>query len=245
MNSCRFALLHHAPKRGIHARENYLAAYQNKQLNQIVIPGSHDAGIYGLDKENVKTQELDIGGQAMAGVRFFDMRIATAKSGWGNSATYEQKSYHLDGSLVNNSSHSVRKHLPGGNKDVKSHQNISHAGGWGGDTLGQMLTQAKGFVDTHPTEFLIMKFSKCFNLQNVLDKCLEVLKGSQFQTDWTCNLNTQPVSTLAGHVITLFDEKALASLKLDYSSGRYFGCFTFKEIYDKKSNTPRALRTKL
>lgn len=220
--------------------ENYLAGFQNKKLNQIVIPGSHDAGIYGLDKDNVKTQKLDIGEQAMAGVRFFDMRIATNKSGIGPLASYEQRSYHLDGKLVNDSSHSIRKHLPGGDKSVKSHQNVSLFGGWGADTLGQMLSQAKNFVDTHPTEFLIMKFSKCYNLENVVAKCIEVLQGSQFKSRTMCNLNVTKVSKLAGHVITLFDPKALSELNLNNTSGTYDGCFRFKELYDKKSNTPKA-----
>lgn len=220
--------------------ENYLAPFQTKQLNQIVIPGSHDAGIYGLDKDNVKTQKLDIGEQAMAGVRFFDMRIATSKSGIGPSASYEQRSYHLDGKLVKDNSHAIRRHLPGGEKDVKSHQNVSAFGGWGADTLGEMLLQAKAFVDTHPTEFLMMKFSKCYNLGNVVAKCLEVLQGSQFKSRTVCNLNETTVSVLAGHVITLFDPKELAKLKLDYASGDYDGCLTFKELFDKKSNIPRA-----
>jgi hypothetical protein len=55
-----------------------------------------------------------------------------------------------------------------------------------------------------------------------------------------CNLNIQPVSTLAGHVITLFDSKELAKLKLNYASGNYDGCLTFRELFDKKSNVPKA-----
>jgi hypothetical protein len=70
-----------------------------------------------------------------------------------------------------------------------------------------------------------------------------VLGGSQFKSRIVCNLNTQQVSDLAGHVITLFDPKALAKLRLDrqfgWISGKYDGCFTFRELYDKKSNTTR------
>lgn len=70
----------------------FLGHYANKQLNQIVFPGSHDAGIYGQGKDNVITQSLDIAGQANAGVRFFDLRIATVKRSDGS---FDQKSYHL------------------------------------------------------------------------------------------------------------------------------------------------------
>src|SRR4051794_18116244 len=49
----------------------------DKRLNDIVMAGSHDAGITG-GGSNVQTQDLDIGGQASAGVRLFDLRIAGA-----------------------------------------------------------------------------------------------------------------------------------------------------------------------
>lgn len=216
--------------------ENYLAPYQNKALNQIVIPGSHDAGIYGDGKDNVITQELNIFQQAFAGVRFFDMRIATVKTGIGPWAKYEQRSYHLDGKLVKDNSHTIRKHLPGGDKSVPSHQNVSHLGGWGGDTLGDMLDQAKSFVRTHRTEFLILKFSKCYNLANVVAKCIEVLGDYQLMPKQIpCNLNIQKVKYLAGHVITLFDAKELTKLALPQgpdSPAR--GCLTYRELWEKK-----------
>ena len=67
----------------------FLRQFAAKQLNQIVFPGAHDAGIYGEGKSNVITQSLNIGEQASAGVRFFDMRIATVLRSDG---TYEQRS---------------------------------------------------------------------------------------------------------------------------------------------------------
>ena len=60
----------------------------SKQLNEIVVAGSHDAGITS-GGTNVKTQALDIGEQAQAGVRVFDLRIA-ATSVPGQRARFAQ-----------------------------------------------------------------------------------------------------------------------------------------------------------
>ncbi len=214
----------------------FLRQFAAKQLNQIVFPGAHDAGIYGEGKSNVITQSLNIGEQASAGVRFFDMRIATVLRSDG---TYEQRSYHLDGSLVKNQKH--KNAQPG---EVASHQKVAAFGGWGQDTLSQMLNQAKMYVTANPSEFLILKFSKCFNLQNVVDACVDVLGDKQFNHNVAAsapiNLNTRVVNSLAGFVITLFDPTALAGLNLPPGSARYSGCLTFGELYDKDTKSSKA-----
>jgi hypothetical protein len=58
-------------------------------LNQIVMPGSHDAGLYEVTKmagagkmggnSRIKTQSLTIKGQLEAGSRFFDLRVYKRK----------------------------------------------------------------------------------------------------------------------------------------------------------------------
>lgn len=61
----------------------------NKTLQDIAIPGSHDAGIgpdveygtFGVNENNVKTQQLDIGGQLAQGVRWFDIRPVVGDGG--------------------------------------------------------------------------------------------------------------------------------------------------------------------
>lgn len=205
--------------------EHYLANFQQKRLNEVILPGSHDAGIYGEGKDNVITQELDIGEQAMAGVRFFDLRIATVKKGILPGAEKEQRAYHLNQGLVV------------GRKSSSS-QNVSHLGGWG-DSLTAMLNQAKHFVTTHPNEFLILKFSKCYNLDNVVDTCLTVLGDKHFNPRAKVNLNMMPVSRLAGNVITLFSESDIAGLKLDNRDHRYSGLIPFRELYDKKTKSSK------
>jgi hypothetical protein len=219
--------------------ENYLAAFQNKRLNEVIIPGSHDAGIYGEGKQNVITQKLDIEGQAMAGVRWFDLRIAIQKSGFGPWAKYEQRAYHLDQSLVRNESHFIRRHLPGGDKSVKSHQNVSHLGGWG-DSLQAMIAQARVFLGAHKTEFLIFKFSKSYGLDQIVETCVDELGEYQYNPRARVNLNMMQVKQFGGKVITLFPEKELAKLGLNNQNHRYSGCLPFRELYNKKSNSVSA-----
>lgn len=199
---------------------NYLESLANKRLNEVVIPGSHDAGIYGKGKDNVITQDLNILQQASVGIRFFDLRIASLKTGFGASAKVEQRAYHLDQSLI------VGK--------KSSSQSVAHAGGWG-DNLSAMLGQARDFVDAHPNEFLILKFSKCFNLQGVVDTCLAVLGDKQFNPRAKVNLNMMLVKNLKGKVITLFAESDIAKLKLDNSNHRYSGLIPFRELFDKET----------
>lgn len=203
--------------------EHYLSDFQHKRLNEVVIPGSHDAGIYGTGKNNVITQNLDIGEQAMAGVRFFDLRIASEKRGIVNKKI-EQRAYHLKQDLVM------------GKKSES--QSVSHMGGWG-DTLTSMLKQAHQFVTSHPNEFLILKFSKSYNLDNVVDTCLEILGNKQFNPRTTVNLNMLKVSQLAGKVITLFAEKDLAKLNLNNHDHRYSGLIPFRELYDEETGRCR------
>ncbi|MFG6489776.1 hypothetical protein ACG04R_24075 [Roseateles sp. BYS78W] len=213
----------------------FLSHYANKQLNQIVFPGAHDAGIYGQGKDNVITQSLNISDQANAGVRFFDLRIATVKRSDGS---FEQKSYHLGGGVINN------KHKGAQPGQVQSHQNVSHLGGWGQDTLTDMLTQAKNYVTKNPTEFLILKFSKCYNLKDVVDTCVRVLGDTQFNYNKSggapVNLNTRTVGSLAGKVITLFAPSDLEELGFVIRGQIYSGCLSFGELFDKKTKSSRA-----
>ena len=69
----------------------------DKQLNQIVFAGSHDAAISGAGlAANVQTQKLDIAGQAEAGVRLFDIRIGAAKlkGSVGGNRQAELRAFH-------------------------------------------------------------------------------------------------------------------------------------------------------
>lgn len=205
------------------AGNDYLAHYQHKQLNEVVIPGAHDAGVYTANKGNVRTQSLNIGEQASAGCRFFDLRIATHKTKVGGRTVYEHQAYHLDGKLVT------------GKKDKS--QGVSHAGGWGG-RLSDMLIQARNFVMQNKTEFLILKFSKCFDWEHIGETAVAVLDGYHYKGGG--NLNNKKVRDLSGQVITVFDEPAaqiLAPLKQRLGA-RADGLLTIRALFDGKQSQP-------
>jgi hypothetical protein len=73
----------------------------DKRLNEIVMAGSHDAGI-ASGAANAKTQSLDIFLQATAGVRLFDLRIAarTVSSGGVLGKEAQMKAYHAGGPVA-------------------------------------------------------------------------------------------------------------------------------------------------
>lgn len=76
---------------------NYYELGPDKCLNEVVMAGSHDAGITS-GGSNSQTQSVDIHGQATAGVRIFDLRIpaATVAETTGGTKNAELKSFHAD-----------------------------------------------------------------------------------------------------------------------------------------------------
>ncbi|MBL8308573.1 MAG: hypothetical protein JNM33_17900 [Rubrivivax sp.] len=177
----------------------------DKQLNEIVIVGSHDAGVTGGDP-NTQTQSLDIFGQAEAGVRFFDIRItgAVVKKG-GASDVVTLKAYHGKGPSSTKTAVDLRTGQTG-KVEVKSL--------WGGDfglSLTNILNDALRFVTKNSTEFLILKFDKCANWDMIADACRSIL-GSALLSGR--NLNTATLRELQGKVICAFMTKGYTSLKL-------------------------------
>jgi hypothetical protein len=55
---------------------------QNRRLNEIVIPGTHDSGCYEFDSVSIKTQEKSIAEQLSFGVRYFDLRFICLPTGY-------------------------------------------------------------------------------------------------------------------------------------------------------------------
>ncbi|HEU5004305.1 MAG TPA: phosphatidylinositol-specific phospholipase C domain-containing protein [Actinomycetota bacterium] len=54
---------------------NLKAAHLGIKVNEITMPGSHDAGMYIQGNEQAVTQSLSIGAQLEAGSRYFDLRV--------------------------------------------------------------------------------------------------------------------------------------------------------------------------
>lgn len=172
------------------------AAFKTKRLCDVVFPGTHDAGIYGKGLGGTaRTQTLSLGEQAQAGVRYFDLRIATIKV----NGKLEQRAYHAP-ALKQVKSKLGTYQEPSLTKAVS----IGTFTGHGGDRLSQMLDQARAFVLANPEEFLILRFSKCGNMEEVVDQCLLKLGDERFASN--VNLNVALVSSLLGKVIVIVEQ---------------------------------------
>lgn len=208
---------------------NYFELGPHKRLNDIVVAGSHDAGITG-GGSNVRTQAVDIGGQARAGVRVFDLRIAAAATPGmhGKLKGVELRAFHADGKLMKNEA-KVR-HLEDLGRAVGV-QRTKLKGGAFGLGLTSMLDSARDFVTSKEggTEFLLLKFDKCLNWQLIAEACLNVLGNTIYRGGG--NLNTTSLRQLSGHVVVLFSTSGLSALNGAY--GPRDGILPFKNLYDK------------
>jgi hypothetical protein len=202
-----------------------------RQLNEIVMAGSHDAGITS-GGSNVQTQDLDIAGQALAGVRLFDLRIAAAADGkHGATKQTVLKAFHADSKLM--SSDKKARYVPElGRTQQVTRTNLR--GGAFGQGLAGMLQQARAFVEYYDTEFLILKFDKCKNWGLIAEVCVGEL-GPVLYTG-TGNLNTRSLRDLKGKVICLFTEAGLAETPAQYKWGR--GILGIRNLYGGGSYFP-------
>ena len=189
----------------------YYALGKKKQLNQIVIAGTHDAGITG-GGSGVQTQSLNIGEQAMAGVRFFDVRVAAAVTSQTHASgrpVAELRAFHADDKVVMKLERKVV--LKGGSTPVNITQS-KLAGGAFGLASTSMLQQARNFVHSSAggSEFLVLKFDKCTNWALIADACRQTLGLSLYTGGG--NLNVKTLEDLKGKVIVLFSPSGLREL---------------------------------
>ncbi len=209
------------------ALNNFLGGLQDKLLNQIVIPGAHDAGIY--DKSQIGgtglTQDLNIFQQSCYGIRWFDIRIAGELVG----GQVQLKAFHKAVAKEKTTPQGVQ-YLKGG------------FGGFGG-RLESMLEQAKDFLTWNPSEFLIFKISKSQNIALIFDTCVQVMGNMLYRAAGVAhNLNSQQVSQLQGKLIVLVSESDAVLIR-DHISRSAMptrdltrmadieGVFAFRELY--------------
>lgn len=191
---------------------SYYELGPDKKLNEIVMAGSHDAGVT-MGGSNTQTQDLDIYDQAIAGARLFDIRItgAVVKKG-GADKVVALKAYHGKGPSSNTAAVDVRTGAAATAK-VKSM--------WGGEyglTLTKILTDASRFVTTYATEFVVLKFDHCHNWEMIAEACVQVL-GDKIYTG-AGNLNTKTLRQLQGRVIVLFADDKLGLVRPTYSAAQ-------------------------
>lgn len=206
----------------------YYLLGKGKQFNEIVVAGSHDAGITG-GPENAQTQTLNIGEQAEAGVRVFDLRIAGSKSFPGSEV--KLKAFHADPKVKFDNTKLTQQRvsqLPGKHSNVV----VSNlAGGTFGEKLSDMLDQARDFVTiTEPTEFLILKFDKGTNWKHVADLITLKLNTGPHPCLYTGggDIGGKTLRQLKGKVVVVFPQGVLGPLGPGY--GPADGFLEFKAL---------------
>ncbi|MGA7930647.1 MAG: hypothetical protein WCA20_32200 [Candidatus Sulfotelmatobacter sp.] len=206
---------------------NYNELGPNKCLNEIVVAGSHDAGITS-GKDNVQTQGLNIFLQASVGVRFFDLRIAAAAAGGApGEKRVELKAFHADGMVKKDE---VKIRQVGGIGPMPVVRTKLRAGAFG-IGLEKMLEEAKDFVQSPGgnTEFLILKFDKCQNWMLIAEACTYVLHDVLYKAGG--NLNTTKLRDLQRKVVVLFSPKGVKEVAGLF--GPQDGILGFKNLNDK------------
>jgi len=216
---------------------------KNRQLNQVVLMGSHDAAI-ASGGSNAKTQTQDIYGQARDGARFFDLRVAAFRTSTLGGKV-ELRSYH-DATKVSSPTLRLGDRMKvvdlGDQKrdNVKVHTNMLGVSGFG---LRDMLVDAKRFLQQYDKEFLIFKFDKSENWPLIYEVCYNelVAQGFMFQAPSAAggarNLNTKQLRDLRGKLLILFPASAFTEIPgktADTLHGE--GFLKWKNLYSKSSN---------
>ena len=185
-------------------------------LNQIIMPGSHDAGMsqtehcsFGVVSAEAQTQDRAIYQQAIAGSRYFDIRV-----------DYDHDTlttYHRTDSM-----------------------------GCGGEYLKDVLNDAVLFLQQNPSETLIIKFSHTRNdsghyPSDITQRVIQLLTTPFYQQYlYTTNaaqpnLDAIPLSQLRGKIIAVFDQ--------EYST--YFnpqkGIFSYRDFNPSHSDMKQNL----
>jgi len=213
----------------------YYGLGKDKQLNEIVVAGSHDAGITS-GGSNVKTQALDLGEQAKAGVRVFDLRIAaTTLPGQraGAPKQAELRAFHANDMMMKNES---KTRNLGGTAVQLDRTKFTMGAGDFGMGLASMLRDARNFVKgAGATEFLILKFDKCLNWSLIAETCITELGDAIFKGH--VNLNTQKLKDLKGKVMCVFSAKGVLEIALQRKLGAIHGVLGFTNLYAGGSYT--------
>jgi len=229
---------------------SYFELGKNKRLNEIVVAGTHDAGITS-GGSGVRTQSLNIGEQAKAGVRFFDIRIAAAVTSEKHASgrpVAELRAFHADDKVVMKLDRKAV--LKGAQNQAPVHLTQSKlAGGAFGLSLTSMLQQARNFVhsDVGKNEFLILKFDKCTNWELIAEACRLTLGMSLYTAGG--NLNKKTLEELRGKVIVLFSPSGLREVhgatngilgfkNLSGEGAQYTTVFEGLQYYGKGGTSP-------
>ncbi|EKT4525058.1 hypothetical protein QEM13_004409 [Pseudomonas putida] len=189
-----------------------------KQLNQIVMPGSHNAGMgetrncfpnISITKGVSRTQKHTVRGQLNQGARYFDIRVDYDKG--------VLVSYHRDGT---GSPH-----------------------GCSGQYIRSILSAVDSFLEDHPSETVILKFSDIrryerdpLKTKRLLDQCIGSFPR-RLSDGGITNLAKVRLGDVRGKAIMVFDYAEHNSMKggrYRYVDGTWGGQLA---VYDRYTNT--------
>ncbi|WPU92962.1 hypothetical protein SNE25_26925 [Mucilaginibacter sabulilitoris] len=174
----------------------------NLTLKDIVIPGSHDAGMSALNGTggtqagsinpcNTLTQTQNIGKQLNAGIRMFDLRVGSFK----NSIYTKHSSSDCMADAV---------------------------GGGYGERFKDILDSVKTFLNRNKKEFIILTFSHFCpteaSAHKVADSITRALGREQIYNNQTRDISQIKLNDLAGKVIVTFEGYASADKLIDSNS---------------------------
>lgn len=180
----------------------FLGPLAGRRLDQIIIPGSHDAGLarnYQKDlfvfssAEKTVTQNEGVWYQALKGSRFFDVRIQKIGG--------QLSSFHTAPNLL--------RHIPGV-KNIKATKTDTRTMGASGQGFDRILNDLRQFVQDNPTEFVIVRLSHLKDSADVFQELWQWIadaKNSQYVYKGTGNLAAAMVGSLAGHVVFVIEAR--------------------------------------
>ncbi len=217
----------------------------NRKLNEIVLPGSHDSGMSkcvdcsspaGITCDLSKTQEWDIEHQLHAGTRYFDIRLGYEKG-----------------------------------KLISTYHRQSSGDGCDGEDFPHLMEGVARFLKHYPSEFVIFMFSHWRDTPKHYPDAIKVLvdinltewekffksitkdptdpdsKGREllYKKDVSIydNILATPVSELRGKIVAVFKNYTIPGQSLyDPSKGRFFymdiGPYPWEKGPWEKTNFP-------
>ena len=177
-------------------------AKANYTLRDIVLPGSHDAGMSvltaaggtqsgSINNCNTLTQTQSIGNQLYAGIRMFDLRIGTYKN-----ILYTK---HCSSDCMQEA-----------------------IGGGYGEPLYTIVTDVKNFLQKNNQEIVVLNFShfceKETPVQALADSIAQLLGPDLVYQNTGKNIHEIPLSALQGKVIILFEDVQLKDKPVNASA---------------------------
>lgn len=171
----------------------------NPQLIDMVLPASHDAGVYGdslsrvaSPKRYARTQGSNIYNQAMSGSRVFDVRVflKRIKNDQGQSV--------LQPTMGHFAAEKFKWPLFG--------KSTGAFGAYGGSFM-TAVKDAVAYVKTYESEFLILRISHTYCPEHVraaLTEFMSVGDNAQYIYRQDTNIATCHLDTLRGKVIMVF-----------------------------------------